>query len=249
METIKKIHKINPILNKKGQPIVYLDGVCYYVKYISKERLTNELISSILAQKGHLTTPELELGIDVNKQLTLLSKNFEVPEKEYCSGSVFAPQYYGNPKIFYKIQEYEKFLNQIVEQDAEILLLQLLKMSIFDAFRKEQDRSGKNYYFEKENYNHLILIDHSECFFGNPRYFVQNAQFSFSSNDNTMLPYLKKYKELRELLELYKNINMEDILKELENTYPIFLSSKQKETYKKEVEGPKKVFSNWLKKM
>ena len=250
-ESLKKIYFITetPGYHTDGSRTVYLNGVCYHVKNISSQRLTNELISNILAQKGNLNTPELEIGITMDNQLSLLSKDFRIPGKRYLSGFALSPQYYGNPNIFNTIQEYEEFLNQIEDRDTEILLLQLLKMSVFDAFRKEQDRNGYNYYFEEDNYNHMILIDHSESFFGKKRYFVQNEQFSFPSKSNTIIPYLQKYKELREMVQLYRDMDMENIFQEFENTYPIFLSNEQKESYKKEVEGPKKVFSNWLNKM
>lgn len=227
---------------------IVLDGCCYYVKDVSMDRLINELLSYLIAKKSNLLTPDLRIGITEKRKVKLLSKSFDEDGKHFYSGATINPYQYGYLNRFNTVEDYEKFLDEIDIPNAEIVLLETLKMGIFDAFRQEQDRSSYNFYFT-DNYKKLILIDHSESFFGKTSYFVKNDLFRFSKESDTLLPYLRRYKELRELVQYYQNFDMDQVLTELEQTYPILLSDTTKEYYKKEVEGPKKVFTKWLNKM
>lgn len=230
--------------------IIHMNNKNYYVKKVCEKELINELLSALIAKEVNLKTPDILVGkIASSSQLYMLSEDFYKEGKVYTNGSLYKPQAYGDSKIYSSISSYETFLKNTKDLHYQKFLLQLLKLSIYDAFRKEKDRTYGNYFFNVQNYEDMILLDHSASFNGDQRYFVKNEQFCFPKNSNTMIPYLKKYPELKEMVETLFYFNMDDVLKELEKVYHLTLNESSKEYYKKEVLGPKKEFQRWLNKL
>ncbi len=228
--------------------IVHLKDGDYFKKKLDERRFLNEVVSHEIANKVGLQTPSFKY-VQTEDEFIYLSKDFKEKGKEYVQGYYYSPMAYSLPFIYDSISSYEKFLNTLEEPNASIFLLQVLKMSLFDAFREEQDRSGRNYFFEKDHYENMILLDHSECFFGKGRYFISNQQFSLVERKSDMVTYLKKYKELYKFLEKLIAIDMEALFKEIMYRYDIEIRRGFQNQYMDEVKKTKKVFHGWAAKV
>lgn len=221
------------------------EGEFYYTKKGKDDFIFNELLSEKIASSKELTTPKLKLVLE-NNQFTLLSKDFK-KKKPYVSGSLFSPSSYGNPTLFFQIEDYENYLKELEEYD-EKYFLSLLKMTIFDIYTKNQDRSRGNYYFNKEDYSDMVLLDHENSF-TDGHHLVQNEQFTLTKKSKSLLPYLKKYPELRNLVN---QLLEEDILKdiqEIEEEQGIIIQEEDKQYYEKEIQDSKKLLKSWTKKL
>ena len=227
---------------------VHLKDGDYFQKKLDKRRFFNEVISHEIAENVGLQTPFLKY-VRKEEDYILFSKDFREEGKEYVQGYYHSPMFYSLPFVHDSIASYEKFLYTLQEPNASIFLLQLLKMSLFDAFREEQDRSGRNYFFEKDHYENMILLDHSECFFGKPHYFISNQQFTLSQKRNDMVVYLKKYKELYEFMRKLLSIDMETLLQQIEQHYELEIPHSFELEYIDGVQKTKKVFQKWKNKM
>lgn len=233
-----------------GQMMTQIENKNYYVKKVYVEGLVNELLSGIIAKKVNLKTPNMKIALVTSlNDFYLLSEDFRSEDKIYTNGSLYNPQAYGDSKIYHSISSYEKFLKQTGDVHYKKFLLQLLKLSIYDAYRREKDRTHGNYFFNVKDYEDMVLLDHCDSFNGDDRYFVQNEQFCFKEKSNTIIPYLKKYPELKQMVEILIQLDMGTCLQELEDTYCLKLSNQLKEYYEEEVIGPKKEFTRWLNKM
>ncbi len=194
----------------------------YYVKKQDEDKICNEIVGRYLCNKLHLETTTLEILYD-NNEILIATPNYRKPDLQY--------QYPNNIGIdMILCRGYDALKLSSLSKDYQS---ELLKLIIIDIMMEQYDRHSSN--MEEvivDGKVHLApVIDFENSFLYVPMYKYFNPYVSIPKDIVSVYKFLNDYKEAYQYFIEIFDIDSDELIKYIENNYPIKVDSKIKEKY------------------
>ena len=206
------------------KPAIYVhEGENYFAKSIYDEAmLVNELIGSYLAKLIDLNAVDYKIGVYYGK-LFALSKLFYKEDFDY--------DYVGKCKCIYDVDKLDnEYLDDNLPQVFPILRNRLLKLALLDIKMYQCDRcSDTNIMLKKSKKTDFIdLAPVYDFGFAYPPSFAEkqiyvNKFLVVRKNKESLKLLLDKYPQINETLNILANIDMNTIIRDIQDQHEILI--------------------------
>lgn len=251
-KTIKNLYPIQKIdeIDKKSIFCFYLylddfikkDNVIYHKRQLEIKYLINELINELISEYFNIKTVNsiLYKVNNINSKYCLLTKLFTNSENKYSDMLELFPKFYeaknsldnylilNNLNEFFNKEDNKNY--KLKNKNREKLILDIKTMIIRDFITNTTDRHIDNFmfYYDQNNVELMPLYDYEYSFLDGDE--VGNY-FELDFNNEKILEILRNDETYQILLEKSMLLEIKNIIKNLEERYPIKLSSKDKMKY------------------
>ena len=214
------------------------DDSIYHVRKTELDCILNELLGELVSEYFLLPTVKSVLYRGDYTSYCLLNELFTSEDKKYSDIRLFVDYEMkrNNIDLIDKMDRiYDKENNRIYSIKKECynsVVLKLKKLIIRDFITSTNDRYIGNLMFVYDKsfvdmmpvYDYEYSFDYGMCW-------AYTDIFVYFFNDKKIVEYFRKDDTLQELLEKAMMLKIKDIIKKLEDEYPIKLSSSNKKRY------------------
>ena len=202
-----------------------VEGNWYIFHKLTDFYSINEILGQYISEYFDISTAKYYLA-KYGSRKGVITPNFASPNNTYISLSDLG---------YHKIKYGFEFLNELENKYGKSLSDKLKTVVIRDFYTSEKDRYNRNLMFEKHDNTYLLspLYDYELSFdtYKNNIYHGILATFDIRSID--IQEVLKKDDTFRYALNKLMNINMDMLLKKMEEEFNVTISNDTKEYYKK----------------
>lgn len=260
IQYLSGILKLDEFSLKQYNSWYNINGKLYYYK---NHFIFNELFLSELIKEYRLTTPNYSLAI-VNNELGIVSESIKNNDSQYFDYDLFFEN--TNTKIPRNILSLEEFFkNNISDKNKEELMNEFYRLTAFDWFSGQTDRSDTNVIFKIDKDIHLApIIDSGSSLhyvrFQKKKYDILYTSY-YSSFENLSFPtddlldsdHMYLFDLINNSIEFYNylckslDIDIYKILKNTSEKYKLLIPNFDRKEVNDFFEVKKRILENTLK--
>lgn len=223
--------------------------------YHYKEFNLNDFIGVELCKKIGINSCNYEL-IKIDGNIYTISKSFKEKGILYSNSRLLNNNIYSITNEHVSIYSFNGLIRELKrlnydENIINLLIHDIIKMSILDYYSRETDRVSNNYLFELKDKNIKLspLFDFGESFGFHKGFYEKhgidciystNDYINFSCNSYEYNKYAHEYNYLIEYTKLLRSINLMEIINNICKKYNLILYKELEDIYKYEESMSKK---------
>ncbi len=223
--------------------LVYFNRECYYYKLVDTHQLINELIGCQFAKILNLESVEYKIGkMEEDKYNTyVLSKVFFEENYQYKTCyEYFKTESNKNISMLQTLFS-PIFLSEfkLIDRLDKQTIIKLLKLIALDLKMGQMDRNDRNILLKIDKENNIDLapiFDYGESYYKRENLFeiYSNSFITIRFNKMSFSNLFERFPELREYIDILKNISLQSILKRIEEENNISFTDGEIDFYQKQ---------------
>ena len=223
--------------------LTYLNKDYYYYKLVNVHQLINELIGCQFAKILNLESVEYKIGkMEEDKYNTyVLSKVFFEENYQYKTCyEYFKTESNKNISMLQTIFS-PIFLSEfkLIDHLDKQTIIKLLKLIALDLKMGQVDRNDRNILLRIDKENNIDLapiFDYGESYYKRENLFeiYSNSFITIRFNKMSFSNLFERFPELREYIDILKNISLQSILKKIEEENNISFTDSEIDFYQKQ---------------